>query len=124
MFQSPENRGQGELPRNTIETTSEIQKIQDEVERIQIMIKGLESRKNENMTPSEGAALLGVLARERAHLTPLLIRLDQEEKTRDAKYTISTSAANDGDAFDAALRQTREMQSADRLDAARNRRVA
>lgn len=119
MFQSPETRGQGESTETTTEAQSEIQKIKNDVESIQTMIKDLEAKKTESMTPSEGAALLGVITRERARLTPLLIKLDQEEKALDTKYAVSALETSDEDAFDAALRRTGEMQEADRLDARR-----
>lgn len=77
---------------NNTEAKTEIQKIKDDVESIQEMIRDLEARKGDHMLPTEGAALLGVIARERARLTPLLLKLDKEESAREEKYLVTPQA--------------------------------
>ncbi len=135
MRTGPENYGHGEptLP-NTNEAQSAIQKIQDEVNRIQSMIKDMEAKAATE--PAQRSALLSVvekekvaLAQKRTELTALLLQKEQEG---DSKYLVkppveefwvTPAQESDEDAFDNALRATGEFHDADRLDAARKRQI-
>ncbi len=135
MRTGPENYGQGE-PKSpdTNEAQSAIQKIQDEVNRVQSMIKDMEAKAETD--PAQRNALLSViekekvaLAQKRSELTALLL---QKGKEGDDKYLIkppveefwvAPAQESDEDAFDRALKATGEYHDADRLDAARKRQV-
>ncbi len=135
MRTGPENYGHGEptLPNNN-EAGSAIQKIQDEVNRIQSMIRDMEAKATTD--PAQRNALLSViekekvaLAQKRSELTALLLKKEQEG---DSKYIIkppveefwvAPAQESDEDAFDNALKATGEFHDADRLDAARKRQI-
>lgn len=135
MRTGPENYRHGEpaSPDNN-EAQSAIKKVQDEVDRIQFMIKDMESKAA--VEPAQRSALLSViekekvtLAQKRGELTALLL---QKGKEGDDKYLIKPPVEefwvapvqeSDEDAFDNALRATGEFHDADRLDAARKRQI-
>ena len=132
MRTGPENYRQGEsLQETETESKSEIQKIQDEVKRIQGMINDMEAKASIHTTRKEGDALNSVIEREKTTLAQKRSELSrlilQAEKEADEKYLIPEEKPVQefwtDDAFDNAMRATGEYQEADRLDAARKKKL-
>ena len=114
------NQGVNQAPDN--EATSALNKIRDAVKHVENLIRDLEARKTESLPPSQAGALLSVLGRERAKLTPLLLELQKQEALNDERYMIIKGAdtrPGSEDLFDAALAQTGEARIAKRIEDAR-----
>ncbi len=113
------SQGVNQAPDN--EATSALNKIRDDVKHVENLIRDLEARKTQSLPPSQAAALLSVLGRERAKLTPLLLELQKQEALNDARYMIKGADTRPGseDPFDVALAQTREARIAKRMEDAR-----
>ncbi len=127
MRTGPENYGQGEYA-PTNEPQSEIQKIQDEVNRIQSMIDDMEAKASIPSHIREGDALNKVIEMEKANLVEKRSELSrlilQAEKKGDEKYLLPEEEPKEywtDDALDNALRATGEYQEADRLSVAEKR---
>lgn len=93
MRTGPENYGHGEgAYLNTNEAQSKIQKIKNEVDRIQTMINDMETKASMHAPIKEGDALNSVIEREKANLAEKREELStlilQAEKKGDEQYLI------------------------------------